>query len=227
MRIAAALKKRLAALCKPRRALELGLLRQMHDERMATMAAMAARIAHEIGNPLAIISGAAQEIAASPDTPSTAKSRAALIVAQAERIGEIARQMGRLADAGAGATSADLNAAAAAALELARFDGRLDRLAVTLERGGGLPAAAADPRSLAHVILSLIFAAADENGRSVRLLTGREGARLYVAVEPVADAAGLALAGDLAAEIGAAVELQKHRSRALLWLRTEPNQGTD
>jgi signal transduction histidine kinase len=204
MLIAAALKKRLAALCKRRRGLDPGLLRQMRDERMATMAAMAARVAHEIGNPLAIISGAAQEIAASPDTPPTAKGGAALIVAQAERIGEIARQMGRLTDARPGAASVDLNTATAAALELARFDGRL-----------------------AHLILSLIFAAADENGGAVRLLTGREGARLYVAVEPVAGAAGLALAGDLAAEIGAAVELQEHQSRALLWLRAEPNQGTD
>jgi two-component system NtrC family sensor kinase len=203
-----------ADLAEKERRLDLGLRRQMHAERMATVGAMAAKVAHEIGNPLAIISGAAQDLGAS------------LIVEQAERIGEITRQMSRLAETGERSGSTDLNAAAATALELARFDARLALQRLVLERAPGLPAGRGDPRTVIHILMSLIFAAADESAVPVRLLTGREGDGLFVAVEPVADAARVVLAQQLAAEIGASVALDPDRPRALLRLAPEPTRGT-
>ncbi|HEY5899490.1 MAG TPA: histidine kinase dimerization/phospho-acceptor domain-containing protein [Burkholderiales bacterium] len=213
-----------ADLVEKERQLDLGLRRQMHAETMATVGAMAAKVAHEIGNPLAIISGAAQELADAAPTSDAARRHAAMIVSEAERIRDIALRMTRLAGSGQPADSADLNAVTASAVELARFDPRFARKQITLEPAAALPAAKGDPRTVTHIVMTLLLAAAEHREAPLRLRTGLEAGLLFVAADGAADAARIAIAQQLAAEMGATVELREPGC-VLFRLSPQPTEG--
>jgi signal transduction histidine kinase len=204
-----------AELAERERRLELGLRQQIHVERMAAVGAMAAHAAHEIGNPLAVISGYAEELGAPA------------IVEQAQRIAAATRRMAELAQqpGEARAVPVDLAAAVRAVCELLRFDPRLRAGGIAADIAPGLPAAQAVPGALSHVLLNLALAGAARPGAPpagpVRVRAGREGARLYVRVEPAfADAGRMLVAEHLAAGLGAELELDPAAPGATLWLRS-------
>ena len=69
--------------------------RLWHREKMAALATMAANVAHEVGNPLAIVAGVASTL---PDTPELQEARAQ-ILAQTQRIAVMTRQISAFASA--------------------------------------------------------------------------------------------------------------------------------
>jgi signal transduction histidine kinase len=133
---------------------------EWHRDKMSTMGAMAANISHNVGNPLAIISGLAEEIshsvqsseAVNPEFPS-------MIVEQTVRIATMTRRISRFASAGRDAPElVDINECIKSVCEFLRFDRRFHGSPIQLELGAGLPHCLAIPDHLTEVVMGLLQA---------------------------------------------------------------------
>lgn len=131
-----------------------------HREKMAALATMAANVAHEVGNPLAVIQGVAAEL------PDDERSAARQIRAQGERI---ARMMRQIADFAAARSEApewiDVNALLKAVCEFLAFDRRFRGLPIDFRPGDGLPACELVPDHLNEVVMNLLQACAEQEPR--------------------------------------------------------------
>ncbi|TXC67089.1 hypothetical protein FSC37_19185 [Piscinibacter aquaticus] len=131
-----------------------------HREKMAALSTMAANVAHEVGNPLAVIQGVAAEL------PEAERGAARQIRAQGERI---ARMMRQIADFAAARSEApewvDVNALVKAICDFLAFDRRFRGLPIEFQPGEGLPACELVPDHLNEVLMNLLQACADEEPR--------------------------------------------------------------
>lgn len=130
---------------------------QWHREKMAALAAMAANVSHEVGNPLAVIAGVAQAL---PEGTS-----AQPILEQTTRIAEMVRKIADFATAGAQDRQwADVNALVEAVCGFQRFDRRFRRATIRFSPGAGLPAVELTPDHLNEVMMHLLQALASVEG---------------------------------------------------------------
>jgi len=165
-------------LAEANRALAAAEEDHLRRENVTSMGEMAAGAAHEINNPLAIISGRAQQLA---DDEAAPERRQALqtIVQQADRISEIIGELRLLAcppapefqavDAGALAREAAAEFQAAGPSPTVRVEVESPLSAVTVR---------VDPKQLTAALNELIR-------NAVAACAGREGAAVRVAVQPV------------------------------------------
>jgi signal transduction histidine kinase len=142
-----------------------------HREKMAALAAMAANVSHEVGNPLAVIAGLAQQIpdrdettappaADAPAEPSARPSRQ--ILEQTDRIARMMRKISDFAAARSGAAEwVEINPMLQAVCEFQAFDRRFRRKPIRFEPGPGLPACELVPDHLNEVMMNLLQAIAD------------------------------------------------------------------
>lgn len=131
-----------------------------HREKMAALSAMAANVAHEVGNPLAVIAGVAQAI---PDTPGDGEPLPRQqILAQTSRIAHMMRKIADFAAARSeAAETVDLNALIEAVCEFQGFDRRFRRKPIRFLPGANLPARELVPDHLNEVMMNLLQACAD------------------------------------------------------------------
>ena len=147
---------------------ELLLERQkyFHQEKMAAIGALAAGVAHEIGNPIAAISGLAQEMNERRDSrcrPGECEScRPDLIQVQTQRLAAITREISSLA---AYQTTEpqllDLNALLRSTASLLRYDKRLRQVALKLELDDQLPAIFGVADQFTQVVMNLLINSMD------------------------------------------------------------------
>ena len=152
-----------------------------HREKMAALSAMADNVAHEVGNPLAVIAGLAQEL---PDRPGADADGAAQPSRQIlEQTARIARMMRKIADftsARSGTAEwVEINPLLQAVCEFQAFDRRFRRRPITFVPGAGLPACELVPDHLNEVMMNLLQACADgpepeDAGRGIRVATAAE-----------------------------------------------------
>jgi signal transduction histidine kinase len=132
---------------------------EWHRDKMATMAAMAANISHEVGNPLAIISGLAQEIAHWHDPADVQPAVPKMIVEQATRIAGMTRRISDFATVGSDTPEVlDINQLVRSVCEFLRFDRRFRGTPIELRPGEGLLACEAIPGHLTDALMGLLHA---------------------------------------------------------------------
>lgn len=137
-----------------------------HGEKMAALATMAANVAHEVGNPLAVIQGVAAEL------PASEHGAARQIRTQGERIARMMRQIADFATARSEAPELiDVNPMLKALCEFLAFDRRFRGTPLEFQPGAALPACELVPDHLNEVVMNLLQACVeDEPPRFRRVL---------------------------------------------------------
>ncbi|MHB9101830.1 MAG: sensor histidine kinase [Sulfuricella sp.] len=147
---------------------ELVVARQsyFHQEKMAAVGALAAGVAHEIGNPIAAMSGVVQEMI---DKQNTRECRVVgracnpgMLQAQIQRLSAITREIsGFAAPQPAERQLLDLNGLVRTAAGLMSYDKRMRRVNLRLNLDSQLPAIYGVADQLTQVIMNLLINAAD------------------------------------------------------------------
>lgn len=163
--------------------------RLWHREKMAALATMAANVSHEIGNPLAVISGLAQNLAECDGVAS------AQILEQSTRIAGMTRQIADFATARSEAAEwVDVNSIVKAVCDFFAFDRRFRGTRIVFRPGEQLPACKLVPDHLNEVVMDLLQVAAkaaSDTGAALQVGTELRGDRMVIRI---GDAAALAAA---------------------------------
>lgn len=155
---------------------EMARAQEFHREKMAAVGALAAQVAHEINNPIAVITGLAE----------AAGERA--IAEQARRVSGITRQIAEMSSPQAAERQlTDLNSLVENACAFTRYDARLRKLALELALDRRLPAVQAVGDHLTQVLMNLIINAADAIAEAgvagrIRVATARAGDAVVLTV---------------------------------------------
>jgi len=147
---------------------ELMIARQkyFHQEKMAAVGALAAGVAHEIGNPIAAMSGVVQEMVDTQNTRDCGAAgrgcRPGMLQTQIQRLAAITREIsGYAAPQPVERQLLDLNSLVKTAAGLIGYDKRMRRVNLRLNLDSQLPAIYGVPDQLIQVIMNLLINAAD------------------------------------------------------------------
>lgn len=198
-----------------------------HREKMAALATMAANVSHEVGNPMAIIAGIAQELAAPGADASQALPASRRILEQTVRVGAMMRRISDFATARSEqAECVDVNTMLQALCDFHAFDRRFRGTPIEFSPGSNLPALDLVPDHLNEVMMTLLLVVADARPPTaprqplqVRTAAHDDGVRICVGL---GDGGGAPLAG-LAARFAhdpqlAAVKRRVDELRGRLWV---------
>ena len=151
--------------------------RLLQSEKVATMGSLLAGVAHELNNPLAVLSGQAQLLFAQGGEPSVVR-RALKITEAADRCVRIVRNFLSLARQRAPErTQTSMKQVVDGALELLAYELRSDNVEVVTDMADDLPVLWADPHQLHQVLVNLVnnaYQAMRRQARTRRIaVTGR------------------------------------------------------
>ncbi len=146
--------------------LELESEERLHKEKMAAVGSLAASIAHEINNPIAAITGVAEEISETSHERRCphhgAACRPDLILEHARRVATITRQISIFSQpASPDSELLDLNSLVESTCNFVRYDPRYRFIDLRVELDRQLPAIEAIADHLTQVLMNLLVNAAD------------------------------------------------------------------
>lgn len=146
---------------------ELVIARQkfFHREKMAAVGALAAGVAHEIGNPIAAMSGVLQEMVDEQEAGpanGAGNSKLTVLQTQIQRLSAITREIsGFAAPQPMERQLLDLNGLVRTTSGLMGYDKRMNRVSLRLDLNSQLPAIYGVADQLTQVIMNLLINAAD------------------------------------------------------------------
>jgi two-component system NtrC family sensor kinase len=146
---------------------ELVITRQkfFHREKMAAVGALAAGVAHEIGNPIAAMSGVLQEMVNQQEaghSPRADGVKLTILQTQIQRLSAITREIsGFAAPQPIERQLLDLNGLVRTTSGLMGYDKRMSRVSLRLNLDSQLPAIYGVADQLTQVIMNLLINAAD------------------------------------------------------------------
>ena len=169
---------------------DLGELRDLQDqllraEKLSTVGALAAGIAHEVGTPLSIIRGRAEYLQKKLGADHPQAGGLSVIVEQIDRV---VRTIQALLDFSRGGRAQpgpiELAPVAERLAELLRYEAERRKVRLKIQVDRGLPALAADADQLQQVLVNLLVNALDASkaGGEVRLQARRDGEAVAVSV---------------------------------------------
>ncbi len=174
---------------------ELARTRQQyfHQEKMAAIGQLAAGILHEVGNPIAAISGSLQAIHLETDGSDVAANSQVteylqMIEQQVERLGTITREIAEFASPRPSEMGLmDLNSLIRSTVNLMRYDRRLRDVDLQLELDPMLPAINGVADQITQVVMNLIINAVDaceglDRQASIGLGTQMDGDKIVITV---------------------------------------------
>lgn len=168
-----------------------------HQEKMAAIGALAAGVAHEIGNPIAAISGIAQDMRERQAAGCTSCAedhckdcRPDLVLEQTERLAAITREISEFSSPQTAEPQLlDLNSQLRSTASLLRYDRRLRNVELKLELDPGLPAIYGVADQYTQVIMNLLINAMDalepvaDRQPVIVISTSGEGERVRMTIE--------------------------------------------
>lgn len=146
---------------------ELVIARQkfFHREKMAAVGALAAGVAHEIGNPIAAMSGVLQEMVDEQESGQfngAGSNKLSVLQTQIQRLSAITREIsGFAAPQPIERQLLDLNGLVRTTAGLMGYDKRMNRVSLRLDLDSQLPAIYGVADQLTQVIMNLLINAAD------------------------------------------------------------------
>lgn len=165
---------------------------QWHREKMGALATMSARVAHELGNPLATIAGLAEDIADRQTEGGAGAKRPRQILEQTQRIADMIRQIADFAGARSEKPElVDLNQMVQAVCNFMSFDSRFGSAHIAFLPDRQLPACVVIPDHLNEVLINLIqsYVEGDTKPDGIGVKTCRDGtdARIDITAQPSHD----------------------------------------
>jgi len=128
----------------------------IHSERLATVGAVAARVSHEIRNPLTTIGGFAGMLRARPQDRVRVERNAAIIAEEVEKLEALLKEMLDFTSPRPPTLApTDLNLVIGALADVHRAELNVENVALVVEANDGLPPVQADPHQLQRVFLNL------------------------------------------------------------------------
>jgi two-component system NtrC family sensor kinase len=173
-------------------ALRASRAREIQGEKLAAFGLLAAGIAHEIGNPLAALSGLVQLLQRRDPDPYTAEK----LELAARQLGRIQRTIRELLDFSRPASSAVARVRPAEvveeALRIAKYSRRTKQREITTTLAPDLPAVRAVRDHLTQVVLNLVLNAIDATGLGGRISVAGRGDGGWVELTIADDGPGVA-----------------------------------
>jgi signal transduction histidine kinase len=167
-----------------------------HRDKMAALATMADNVSHEVGNPLATISGLAQEIESEQRKQNCTVCKPGLILEQTERIADMVRNIADFAGArGQDPELVDVNRMIKAVCDFVAFDRRLHGRRIRFHPAQDIPACRVIPDHLNEVMMNLLLSALeadvdDQPVDAIQVSTTTRDRRVLISVNFGAGAKG-------------------------------------